>query len=255
MRSMIEQISLIEELAANAVPAEIVQELDGWRLRYNGGVTRRANSVLAARHGLAADLAGKLAAAETFYRRRGAGCRFQLCPASAPADLDTVLAERAYTRTTPTLVQTAPLAALRGPASHEALVSEQFDEAWLAAYVAGEGEQSPAKIAVRRRMLQLVGPPAGFAAATVDGQLAAVAFGVVERGWLGIFSVATRPDMRGRGLAGAALGALAAWAAGHRATNAYLQVMSVNGPALRLYGRLGFSTLYEYWYREAPWAA
>jgi hypothetical protein len=41
------QITQIEALAANAIPAAIVQELDGWRLRFNYGVTRRANSVLA----------------------------------------------------------------------------------------------------------------------------------------------------------------------------------------------------------------
>jgi hypothetical protein len=45
------EIAWIEELAANAVPPAIAQELDGWRLRCNSGVTRRANSVLAARHG------------------------------------------------------------------------------------------------------------------------------------------------------------------------------------------------------------
>jgi ribosomal protein S18 acetylase RimI-like enzyme len=247
-------IALIEELAANAVPAEIVQELDGWRLRFNGGATRRANSVLAARHAPHADLEVKLAAAEAFYHRRKARCRFQLCPASAPANLDALLAARGYTDTTPTLVQIAPLDALLAPAPYPAQVTEQFDEAWLAAYVAGEGERNPAKIAARRRMLQLVGPPAGFATATLNGELAAVAFGVAERGWLGVFSVATRPELRGRGLAGAALGALATWAARQGVTQAYLQVMSVNAPALRLYERLGFRTCYAYHYREAPWA-
>ncbi|MCH8283761.1 MAG: hypothetical protein IIC20_04195 [Chloroflexi bacterium] len=37
-----ESIVLIEELAANAWPAELVDELDGWRLRFNWGVTSRA---------------------------------------------------------------------------------------------------------------------------------------------------------------------------------------------------------------------
>ncbi len=37
-----ESIVLIEELAANAWPAELVDELDGWRLRFNWGATSRA---------------------------------------------------------------------------------------------------------------------------------------------------------------------------------------------------------------------
>lgn len=249
MSAATEEIALIEELAANAVPPAVAQELDGWRLRYNAGVTRRANSVLAARHGAGLGLDAKLAAAEAFYARRGAPCRFQLCPASAPAGLDALLAERGYTTSAPTLVQVASLAAL-GAQAGAAAVSEQFDEAWLAAYVAGEGEHDRAKIAARREMLQRVGPPAGFAAATLGGAIAAVAFGVVERGWLGVFSVATRPDLRGRGLARDALGALAGWAAGHGAARVYLQVLSTNAPALRLYAGLGFATRYQYWYRE-----
>lgn len=243
-------IALIEELAANAVAPAVAQELDGWRLRFNWGVTRRANSVLAARHGPGLGLAEKVAAAEGFYRRRALPARFQLCPASRPAGLDALLAERGYTTGPPTLVQTAPLGALLAAERGMAVVSEQFDEAWLAAYLAGEGEADPVKIHARREMLLRVGPPAGFAAAMLDGQPGAVAFGVVERGWLGIFSVATRPALRGRGLARAALGALGAWAAGHGATSAYLQVFSTNERALRLYAQLGFAERYRYWYRE-----
>lgn len=252
---MITTIALIEELAANAVPSLIWQELDGWRARYAGGVTRRANSVLAARHGGPLGLDEKIALAEAFYGRRRALCRFQLCPASEPAGLDAELEARGYTSGPPTLVQSAPLAAVLPLAAGRASVGEAFDEGWLAAYAAGEGETNPAKIAARREMLHRIGPPAGFAALREGGQIAAVALGVVERGHLGIFSVATAPAWRGRGLAAAALGDLAAWAREQGAHTAYLQVFSANAPALRLYGRLGFSTLYQYWYREkSVWA-
>lgn len=245
-----DEITLIEELAANAVPAAVSQELDGWRLRFNLGVTRRANSVLAAREGGALSLEVRLAEAEAFYGRRGALARFQLCPASQPASLDAELAARGYSVSAPTLVQTGYLGPMLKAAVGMARVTEQFDEAWLAAYVEGEGETSPVKIAARREMLQRIGPPAGFAAVAVDGELAAVALGVVERGWLGIFSVATRPAFRGRGLAAVALGDLAAWAQARGASRAYLQVFSANAPAIRLYERLGFTTHYQYWYRE-----
>jgi N-acetylglutamate synthase len=245
-----DEIALIEELAANAVPPAVAQELDGWRLRFNWGVTRRANSVLAARHGPALGLEQKIAAAERFYWRRDALVRFQLCPASDPPGLDELLAERGYSASAATLVQTAPVTALLAADPGAAEVAEQFDEVWLAAYLEGEGEHNQRKIDARREMLQRVGPPAGFAAATSDGRLAAVAFGVVERGWLGIFSVATSPAYRGRGLARAALAALGRWGQGYGAYDAYLQVFSANAPAIRLYERLGFTTRYAYWYRE-----
>lgn len=247
---MSDTISLIEELAANAVPPLLRQEVDGWHMRFAGGVTRRANSVLAARHGGRVGLDEKIALAEQFYARRGALCRIQLCLVSQPAGLDGLLEARGYSVSPPTLVQTAPLAALLPYAEGRAAVGEAFDEAWLAAYAEGEGEVNPAKIAARREMLQRIAPLAGFAALREGGAIVAVALGVVERGHLGIFSVATRPADRGRGLARAALGDLAAWAREHGAAQAYLQVFSTNAPALRLYERLGFSTLYPYWYRE-----
>ena len=245
-----DEIALIEELAANAVPAAVTQELDGWRLRFNAGVTRRANSAYAPRHGGTLGLDEKIAAAEAFYRRRAALCRFQLCPASRPTELDRELEARGYRDTTATFVQTGPLSNMLKLAVGMGQVSEQFDERWLAAYFEGEDETDERKIAARREMLQRVGPPAGFAATTLEGRIVSVAFGVVERGWLGVFSVATRPAFRGRGLAAATLGELAAWAERYGATRAYLQVLSTNTPALGLYTKLGFTTRYQYWYRE-----
>ncbi len=244
------QIRLIEELAANAIPAAIVQEVDGWRLRYNYGVTRRANSVLAHSASSVIELDAKIAYVERFYARRNLPVRFQICPASLPTDLDATLADRGYTVPTPTSVQIAPLVALRAVDPGPAYVSEQFDEPWLAAYVAGEGETDLIKIAARRTMLQHVGPPCGYGTLMIDGQIAAVAQGVVERGWLGIFTVETLPAFRRRGLARQVLSALGAWAAGQGAQNAYLQVLSTNDPAVRLYRQMGFTTLYQYWYRK-----
>jgi N-acetylglutamate synthase len=243
-------IRLIEELAANAVPAAVVQEVDGWRLRYNYGVTRRANSVLAHSVGARIDLAAKIAYAERFYARRNLPVRFQVCPASLPVELDAALEERGYTVPAPTSVQVAPVSALSGVDPGAADVAEQFDEPWLAAYVAGEGVTDPRAIAARGAMLQHVGPPCGYGAIRIDGQIAAVAQGVVERGWLGIFTVQTLPAFRRRGLARQVLSALAAWAATQGAQNAYLQVLSSNAPAVNLYTQMGFATLYEYWYRE-----
>lgn len=244
-----EEIALIEELAANAVVPVVSQELDGWRLRFNYGVTRRAGSVLAAREGLL-DLDERLALAEQFYARRGEPARFQLCPASRPSGLEERLIARGYALDgPPTHVQVADLAVMRGVEPGPARVSERFGEEWLRAYCESEGVSDPVKVAARRSMLERVGPLAGYATAVVDGEVAAVALGVVERGWLGLFSVATRPEQRRRGLGLATLASLAAWAAEHGAARCYLQVFSANTPALNLYRRLGFRTLYDYWYR------
>jgi ribosomal protein S18 acetylase RimI-like enzyme len=43
---------------------------------------------------------------------------------------------------------------------------------------------------------------------------------------------------------------LAQWGQIYQARQLYLQVMADNAPALALYERLGFETLYHYHYRE-----
>ena len=106
-------------------------------------------------------------------------------------------------------------------------------------------------IGVRRRILQRVAPPMAYAQAFQNGRLVGIGLGVAERGWVGVFTMLTRPDARRQGVATAVLHELAAWGGqAQGADRMYLQVMQRNTAALALYGRCGFTTLYSYHYRE-----
>lgn len=246
-------IRFIEELAANAWPAEIVQVVGGWRLRFNQNVTRRANSVWPNETGGHHSLQEKMALVEDFYGRRGCPTRYHICPTAQPANLDKILANQGYISDARTAVQIAPLEAIltntQANPAHSATVSPSFNESWFDLYSHGE-HISPATAAARRGILQRIGPQTGFASLQIDGQPAAVGLGVVERGWLGLFSLVTHPDFRRQGAAISLLHALAHWGQTHHASRVYLQVMTDNAPALSLYARLGFETLYHYHYRE-----
>src|SRR5689334_11652236 len=101
----IKQIRFIEELAANAWPAAIVQVVDGWHLRFNWGVTQRANSVWPNELHGELDLDARLQLVHDFYARRGMRARYQMCPATQPAELDDVLAQRGFAAIAHTSVQ------------------------------------------------------------------------------------------------------------------------------------------------------
>jgi ribosomal protein S18 acetylase RimI-like enzyme len=245
----------LEEMAANAWPAAVVQIVDGWRLRFNGGVTRRANSVWPNEASGRFPLEEKLALVEDFYARWGGPARYQICPAAQPENLDTILAQRGYITDALTAVQSAPLATiLAHTESHVAAtvsVADGFDEGWFATYCRAERVDTQAAEA-RRAILQRIGPRTGYALLQVDGQPAAIGLAVAEQGWSGLFNMVTRPEFRRQGAATAILHALARWSERHQVTTMYLQVMENNGAALALYERVGFETLYHYHYREAP---
>lgn len=246
-------IYYIEELAANAWPAAVVQVLDGWRLRFNWNVTRRANSVWPNGPGRYHDLAEKLAWVEAFYARRGVPARYQICPAAQPADLDAILAERGYITDARTAVQIATLPDVlkqtEQGSEYAVTVRDLFDEGWFAAYCEAEAVSAQAAEA-RRNLLGRIGPQVGYALLRLEGRPVGMGLAVLERGWVGIFSMATHPEFRRQGLATAVLHALAGWGQANQAGQMYLQVMENNQPAQALYRQVGFETLYHYHYRQ-----
>jgi ribosomal protein S18 acetylase RimI-like enzyme len=249
---------LIEQLAANAWPAATVQLVDGWLLRHTSGVARRrSNSALpppGAACASAAQRAQVLDLAERFYARRSQPTVVQVSPAELHDQLDLELAARGYRRQAPTLVLTAPIhrVPVSAPTTWALAVSvaDTASPRWLAAWSAIEAR--PDAAATNQLILARIGPPAGYVTATHDGDVVGVGMLVVERGWAGVFCMATRPQARRRGVATAVLQHAAGWAADQGAHHLYLQVEEHNLPALRLYRRFGFQPSHRYHYRVAP---
>jgi ribosomal protein S18 acetylase RimI-like enzyme len=242
-------IRRIDEIAANAWPAIIQQQLEGWRLRASNGVTRRANSVLAL--GAVPRYQRWLDEIEGFYNRACLPVRFQVSEA-APGGLDAMLAGMGYIEEAFTSVQTAATRiVLDRSMPHDAanvVGSNKLDDEWLDAFLEIEGVDV-AKKETYRRMYGAIGPRTCYVKAHWQGEMAGVGLAVAERGWCGLFSIATASEHRGKGIGTQIVRSLAEWAQQNGAENLYLQVMQNNQPALSLYGKLGFRHLYEYHYR------
>ncbi|NJN83126.1 MAG: GNAT family N-acetyltransferase [Caldilineaceae bacterium] len=244
----------LETVAFDAWPAAEVVIRDGWRLRYNHGVTRRANSVWPNHLDSAADVDELMQQVERFYRARHAPVRYQISPAMQPADLDQRLAERGYEAVSHTAVQIAALsrvcASPRTAEGVDVILSDEVDDAWFSAYCRAEQLSGPSA-ETRRAILERIPPATAFARAIIEGEIIAVGSGVAANGWLGLFNMTTLTAFRRRGVGRALVNSLAAWAIEEGMTCAYLQVMVDNLPALRLYASAGFATRYEYHYRES----
>jgi GNAT superfamily N-acetyltransferase len=254
----------IEELAFDAWPAAEVTDCSGWRLRFNHGVTNRGNSVWACdwRGG---DPLPALERVERYYRERGRGASFQVTPASQPERLDRLLDSRGYQRVLPVSVEWAgaePVAALSSPSATRISCHEQIEESWFD--VSGrQGRFAGEQVAVYRRMLEkLVGRACFALARDTDGAPQAVGLGVTDAGpvglgvadgsAVGIFSMLTLPEHRGRGVGRALLAGIAGWARARGRAGLYLQVEEDNPAARALYRGAGFEPVYGYHYRRGP---
>ena len=75
---------------------------------------------------------------------------------------------------------------------------------------------------------------------------------VIDSGYAGVLDMRTREDYRRRGVGRSILSTLLDFAREAGATTAWLSVLEANQPALSLYGKFGFQTVYRYAYRQAP---
>lgn len=240
-----DEVWRLEELALNAWPALQTAVVEGWLLRFAEGFTKRANSACALPG--ARPLQAVLPEIEARYAARGIGCCIRLTP-QAPPGTDTLLAARGWRIFDETLIQVTPLPQDSGSSAPPGLVlAGEASPAWIAGYAAASGrpDLNPGTLG---HMLAAIGTPVAFATLSDGGRPVAYGMAVRERGWVGLFDIASDPAHRGRGHAGRLVKGLMAWAAEAGDRNAYLQVTAANAPARALYRRLGFHEAYRYAY-------
>jgi ribosomal protein S18 acetylase RimI-like enzyme len=243
----------LEDCALSALPAGHTVYDDGWIVRTSGGQTGRNNAVVAVCAGRD-PLAAKIERVESFYRRLGRPALFYLSPVTQPPELPSVLDARGYgPRGSPVEVQIATLTATglpRSVAATRVRVSARLTPPWMQAYAATHPTLSAADLAAKRAVMRAIRLPLGFAHLLAEGRAVAVGSAVCHGEWLGLFDIAVSPEVRAQGLGTALTHRLLAWGATQGARRAYLQVGADNGPAQRLYAKLGFARLYHYYYRQ-----
>jgi GNAT superfamily N-acetyltransferase len=240
-------IRTLEELAANAWPSLQTMLYDGWVLRFAEGYTRRANSVHPLYPG-GLDVDGKIAACERLYQSWGLTVVFKMTPAAQPEHLDDLLAARGYTVDARTSVQVLDLNGLDKAPVPTTQLAESLSDEWLDAFGRMSRLNDERKAIARRLLSNLL---LTFRCASIrhQDQIAACGLGVCQDRHVGLYDIVVDENLRRQGLGKRLVLDLLAWAKRGGAQTAYLQVMSNNEPALRLYAGLGFREAYQYWYR------
>lgn len=244
----------LEALMDAAWPAAEREESGGWVLRAASGVTQRANSVWPREPG--GDAHGRLATlreARLWYRNRRLPLIFQVFDDPRYAPLNAVLDEEGFTRQSETLVLVRDGGTDFPGTDLGVEISTEPSAEWLRLWWSVDGRGDETALAVARGILErcpslyaLVRDEDGQPAAV--GRLAAPSGGAGGPG--GLYCMATRADVRGRGHAARILQALLR-EGGVRGLGSYwLLVMASNAGARELYARAGFRETGRYLYRQ-----
>lgn len=236
---------VVEEISLKAWPAFETINHHGWLMRFANGYTKRANSVTVLEQ-VDSDIEEKITYCESQYRARQQKPIFRLLSFTNPKVLDNKLVARGYQIIEPSLVMGLTLS--ERPLNSPSSINRESLNDWLVVYynLKAIGEQP---VTIHYKILAAIQSEALFVSLKQDEEIFACGIGVLESGYLGIFDLITNPMQRRRGYATAIIQGLLEWGIDKGAFFSYIQVVKANIPACKLYEKLGYKPIYEYWYR------
>lgn len=253
---MVFDIKTIEDLSLNAWPSHQMQVYDGWIIRFSYFYTHRTNSVEQIGPS-SLPLPEKIEYCEHIYRRWNTPSIFKITPLSHPL-LEPLLIERGYhiEHSTDVMVMDFEKSSAKSKPynieeTHALPIKVQYHitPAWI---------ESLFQLKETTNMIHRKVVPSMYAAIPKDvvavslmdhDTCIATGLGILDREYIGIYAIHVAKEYRHRGYASAIIHTLLSEGQKCGASKAYLQVVSDNTPALRLYQKIGFKKLYTYWFR------
>ena len=247
-----DEVRALEELTLATSPAIHQWLYDGWVVRASGNEVRRANSATVFYPSSIA-LDEKIGVVEDWYRQHHQAAMFRVNETLTPPELDRLLAKRGYTREMDTLMMTLDISslvpALAVAPGLRVVERNSVDGIADVHQLKGSSDYMAARDAARQSLWR--GAEQYLALKSING-LIACGMARIQNGHVGIFTMRTAENFRGKGYAGVLVSHLLAWARQHDAHTAFLQVDQTNEAALKVYRRFGFTSRYGYWQRRQP---
>jgi ribosomal protein S18 acetylase RimI-like enzyme len=170
-----------------------------------------------------------------------------------PTNLDSNLEFLGYSVKSPTTVMVSVIDTLRNMKLLQeyryTVTSDEIDKKWLKAnnlFSRQTQEKNQAKEAIIGRIKI---PKKFYFIMSSDENIVGVTLGVLERGNLGIYSFVVDPRMRRKKLGSSLMNYVIKWCRKSSIYQIYLQIEKDNIPALEMYKKIGFQSIYSYHYR------
>ncbi|MFW9952654.1 MAG: GNAT family N-acetyltransferase [Candidatus Thorarchaeota archaeon] len=250
----VKEIKRYQEFLLNAWPAEQYFFLNGWILRFNQGVTYRANSVFPIRYmGDPLQVEGDIQIAENAYIQYGLPCIFMMHEHFEPENLDKLLNERGYVEFDRTNALVSPLKGFRINIVNSNLEYEILNDRTdkfsdiLAKHTKRDKKQQ--KI-ISHLVNRIIIPKKCFIIAKKQNEVIGTVMGVLNpQGYVYIADLFVLLDYRRSGIASSLMAKMIIdWGIPNGAKYIWLQVEKDNNPALKFYEQLGMKKAYEYYY-------
>lgn len=240
------EVILFEELSMNAHPSIKTLVYDGWILRFANGYTYRANSVNPL-YSWELPIEEKIERCEKLYKCEGLPAVYKLTPLSDKR-LDSMLEARGYQVVTPTHIMTKELEQEQNIDSR-VIIEEAFSEKWQEGYFSLNNVKEEWKIEAAKAIRAITMNKILCVSIIENEKMIACGSGIIEGKYIGLYDITVDEVDRKKGLGFIICSALLSKAYSMGVRTAYLQVVSNNIPAIKLYQKLGFKDCYEYWYR------
>ncbi|TCZ81058.1 GNAT family N-acetyltransferase [Paenibacillus albiflavus] len=248
-----EFIRTLEKLAYDLWPPEHEEAIGEWRLRASQGITKRANSVFTLNQ--IPDDPNWFTKVSEFYQQHQLPVHYHVSDAS-PSELKEILASQGFYEHTDCTVMVADTEEVQLYAGQRItndandiriILTPQVDESWIQDFLR-ISEYDPCKFHFYAHMLERIKGPQCFIKLQKNTQIIGIGTAVSQHGWTGLLNIAIDPEFRGQALSYYILHALAEWASEQNSPNMFLQVVTDNIPAVKLYQNSSFKPLYQYHY-------
>jgi ribosomal protein S18 acetylase RimI-like enzyme len=248
------EIKRFQEFLLNAWPAEHYFFLNGWIMRFNNGVTYRANSIFPIRYTAdESQVDFDIEIAESAYKRYGLPCTFTMHESFEPDNLDNLLKKRGFIEHDPTNTLISPINQFNIQKVNKNVEykisnerSKEFSNT-LAKYT--QRDKSQQKI-INQIVKRIIIPKQCFIVAQKHGEILGTVMGVlIPYGYVYVADLFVISNYRRKEIATSLMGELIKnWAIPNGAKYIWLQVERENTNAMKFYEHLGMKKAYNYYY-------